>query len=621
MLSQTDSSSIMLNEVRVSSTIEKYTSTTNIQSIEKAVMRLNTTSSLADLLSQNTNVLIKSYGVSGLSTVSLRGGNANHTAVLWNGFNLQDPLNGAFNFALSPVNLVDNIKIKYGGSSAVYGSGALSGTIHLNNLPQFGSEFTNSLDFALGSFGKQQTSVKIAYGTQKWYTALKVFQNKTDNDFTYTNSTKIGFPTETLENAAMKQLGFMFENYYKFSNYQTISAQFWYQDNFRKIPPNMSSSGNNYATQKDEWYRLALNWHKKGELFDWQARSGFFYSYLNYVKDDIQLDATHKSFNNISELLVDYKAVKKSLFSVGFNNNYTTAESDNFSGKPQLNKAAVFLSFKTKLLKNTTININARAELIDNKLKPFTYGLFAEYNFAKYFFIRTNLSKNHRNPNFNDLYWGGARAIGNPGLQDENGYTADIGLAIKYIKKSFNINSNLSVYQNNIKQMIQWIPLADYWTPINQKRVQSIGLEYRFDGKIRLTENTDIGFISNYSYTGALIKEIAENESPDILNKQLVYTPSHQANALFSYRFKNLGIQTNINYTGKQYTRADNKAELNAFWLVDVSVNYGFDVKRFGFTLFAKANNIFNTEYMAREWYPMPGISYETGIKLGINKG
>jgi outer membrane receptor protein involved in Fe transport len=169
--------------------------------------------------------------------------------------------------------------------------------------------------------------------------------------------------------------------------------------------------------------------------------------------------------------------------------------------------------------------------------------------------------------------------------------------------------------------MIQWIPLADYWTPINQKRVQSIGLEYRFDGKIRLTENTDIGFISNYSYTGALIKEIAKNESPDILNKQLVYTPSHQANALFSYRFKNLGIQTNINYTGKQYTRADNKAELNAFWLVDVSVNYGFDVKRFGFTLFAKANNIFNTEYMAREWYPMPGISYETGIKLGINKG
>jgi len=611
----------MLNEVQVSSTIEKYTSTTNIQSVEKAVMQLNTASSLANLLSQNTNVLIKSYGVSGLSTVALRGGNANHTAVLWNGFNLQDPLNGAFNFALSPVNLVDNIKIKYGGSSAIYGSGALSGTIHLDNLPQFGSKFTSGLNYVIGSFGKQQASVKLAYGTKKWYTALKIFKNKTDNGFTYTNVTKIAYPTETLENAAMKQTGFLFENYYKFSNYQTISAQFWYQDNLREIPPNMSSLGNNYATQKDEWYRLAINWHKMGELIDWQARSGFFYSYLNYVKDDIQLDATHKSYNNISELLVDYKAVKKSLISAGINNNYTMAESDNFSDKPQLNKAAMFLSFKTKLLKNTVININTRAELIDNELKPLTYGLFAEYNFATYFFIRTNLSKNHRNPNFNDLYWGGAWAKGNPNLQDENGYTADIGLAYKYTNINLKINSNLSVYQNNIKQMIQWIPLSDYWTPINQKRVRSTGLEYTFKSKIRLTENTEIGFITNYSYTRAMIKEIAENESPDILNKQLMYTPYHQANALLSYGFRNFSVQTNISYVGKQYTRADNKAELDAYWLVDVSVNYGFEIKRLDFTLFAKVNNIFNMEYMVREWYPMPKINYEIGMKLGINEG
>lgn len=581
-------------------------------------MQLNTARSLADLLSQNSNVLIKSYGLSGLSTVSLRGGNANHTAVLWNGFNLQDPLNGGFNFALAPVNLVDAIKIKYGGSSAIYGSGALSGTIQLDNLPMFGKGFIASVDYHLGSYAKQQIAVKAGYGTKKWYTSLKFFDNKTDNDFTYTNTAKIEKPIDTLHNASMKQQGFLFESYYSFSNYQTISTQLWVQDNFREIPPNMVSSGSNFATQKDRWQRLALNWHKKGKTLDWQARTGFFGSYLNYVKNDIMLNATHKSFNNIIELLADYKGMKKTMLSLGLNNSFTTAISDNFSGKPKLDKAALFFSVKLKLLKNTVININTRAEIVNKLLKPLTYGFFAEYKFANYFFVSTNLSKNHHNPNFNDLYWGGAWAKGNPDLQDENGYTADIGLATKYANNRWSVKSKLSVYQNNINQMIQWVPLADYWTPINQKRVRSMGLEYTFKSKIRLTENTDIGFISNYSYTRALIKEVAENESPDILNKQLVYTPYHQANAMISCDFRNFSVQTNINYNGKQYTRADNKAELDAYWLVDVSANYKFDIKRLAFMLFAKANNIFNTEYMVREWYPMPKINYEAGMKLGL---
>ena len=619
LLAQTDSSSILLMEVPVKSTLEKFTSETNVQTVDAATMTLKTTNSLADLLSQNTNVLIKSYGVSGLSTVSLRGGNANHTAVLWNGFNLQDPLNGAFNFALAPVSLVDNVSIKYGGSSAVYGGGALSGTIHLDNLPQFGSKFTSSFNYHLGSFGKQQILAKVGYGTKKWYTALKIFKNKTDNDFSFKNVGKAGFPIDTLENASMKQTGFLFENYYKFSNYQAISTQFWFQDNYREIPPNMISSGGGDALQKDKWYRLALNWHKKSEHFDWQARTGFFYSYLNYVKEDIALNATHKSFNNISELLLDYKAIKKSVISLGFNNNFTVAESDNFSYKPQLNKAALFVSLKSKLLKNTILSINSRSELVDKELKPITFGFFAKYDFTKWFSVQTNLSKNHRNPNFNDLYWSGAWADGNPDLLDENGYTADMSLAFDYKKEYFGLVANLSVYHNNIKQMIQWIPIENFWMPVNQKRVQSNGVELMTDTKISLSDNTKVKLLLNYVYTSALNKEISENESLDILNKQLMYTPKHKLNTLISYNYKTIGVQTNIAFTGKQFTRTDNKSELDAYWLVDLSATYAFNVRKNKFNLFAKANNILNTEYMVREWYPMPPVNFELGVSAMIN--
>ena len=93
---------------------------------------------LSTLLEQNTNIYIKSYGLGSLSTMSFRGGGAEQTSVLWNGFNLQSPMNGTLDLALVPVSLVDQVKVQFGGCGALWGSGSVSGSIHLDNKPIFG---------------------------------------------------------------------------------------------------------------------------------------------------------------------------------------------------------------------------------------------------------------------------------------------------------------------------------------------------------------------------------------------------------------------------------------------------------------------------------------------------
>src|SRR5690242_16953941 len=80
---------------------------------------------LSDKLSTAVPLYLKSYGNNQLSTISIRGTTASQTAVLWNGININSPTLGQSDLALLPLYLFDELSIRYGGSSALYGSDAI----------------------------------------------------------------------------------------------------------------------------------------------------------------------------------------------------------------------------------------------------------------------------------------------------------------------------------------------------------------------------------------------------------------------------------------------------------------------------------------------------------------
>src|SRR5690606_28360668 len=77
---------------------KQFTSGNKIQSIEPAIIRSFHSANLGDLLSQHSQIFIKSSGPGNLATVSARGSNAHHTPVLWNAFNILSPTRGQLNF-------------------------------------------------------------------------------------------------------------------------------------------------------------------------------------------------------------------------------------------------------------------------------------------------------------------------------------------------------------------------------------------------------------------------------------------------------------------------------------------------------------------------------------------
>ena len=84
-------------------------------------------SSLTDLLRYNSNIYFKENGYGMVSSASFRGTNAQQTAVVWNGININSQLTGQTDFnTLIPGNYGD-VVVRSGGGSVQYGSGAVGG--------------------------------------------------------------------------------------------------------------------------------------------------------------------------------------------------------------------------------------------------------------------------------------------------------------------------------------------------------------------------------------------------------------------------------------------------------------------------------------------------------------
>jgi iron complex outermembrane receptor protein len=131
--------SLLLQEVTVtSSRFEQFNTGIKTQTIDSVSSIAYQTQSLSDLLGANSQVFIKSYGP-GLATSSFRGAGATHTAVLWKGFNLQNPMLGEVDFSLFNVDAAEKVTIQYGGNGALFGSGAVGGIIQLQSAAKYQS--------------------------------------------------------------------------------------------------------------------------------------------------------------------------------------------------------------------------------------------------------------------------------------------------------------------------------------------------------------------------------------------------------------------------------------------------------------------------------------------------
>lgn len=608
-----------LKEVEVTANrLQHFASGNKIENIDSSALQDHSSNTLADLLASESQVFIRSYGITGLATPSFRGSGASHAAVLWNGFNLSSPMSGQLDFALVPVNFLDNVKLQLGGSGALWGSGAVGGTIHLGNVPEFDKGFSPGATLSYGSFEDQQQNFEISFSEKRLISSTRLFNHEAKNNFSFINIAQLGKPEQRLANAELKQYGLLQENYFKINEKQKISLRLWYQSNDRNIPASMTIS-KSLANQKDEFYRSTAEWQLTKEKTAVFVRSAYFDESLSYVDPLINLESISHSRSFITEAESKIRVSSNQSFNIGLNNTWSEAVTKNYIKNPQQNRTALFASYRINNKRDTWRGAaSVRQEFISNGSNPFTASAGIEGWLLKKIRLRGNVSKNYRLPTFNDLYWTGAGAFGNPNLIAENGWSQEAGLAFIRCVNNCSIEAEITGFSNKVDNWIMWVPdNLGLWSPENVLSVWSRGLEYdlktRYNaGKVKLHLDARYQFIVSRN-------EKTNPGSGASLQKQLIYAPAEKAQGNTGAAYKGFRLSFSYNYVGYRYTTSDNTQYLKPYHYGNIDLGKEFRLTNMKIRVFMQVNNIWNESYQIIAYYPMPGRYYQMGITISYN--
>jgi len=599
---------IYLEKVVISTNrLVNFSTGTKVSLIDKEKLNLYSSQSIDKILYEQSTLDIKTYGSGGLSTVSMRGAGSGHTAVLWNGFNLQDPMNGSVNLSLIPASFVDNIQMQYGGNGALFGSGAVGGTIYLSNSNKFKQGTNTSIYQSLGSYSNYYSGVNVNYSGEKLVSSIRVFRKKSKNNFSYKNYAQFGSPIEKLDNAKAYKYGLLQTNNIKLTERQTLRTRFWYQNSDKEIQAMMTNVDGN-ESQNDEFYRVNLNWQYKDNVKSYNARIAFFDNRNIYKNPGIDQITNNNAVSTQGEFESKYRIGNNHIINIGVNGVVESANSEFYGEEKKRDRVSLFSSYKFFNDNNNLASVvSIRKEVVNKKMNPFTFSIGVRAKVFNAVSLNANLSKSYRLPTFNELYWG---TWGNPDLKPENGYSEDIGVSYSKEYKKSKFSTNISCFSTNISNWIIWLPVGNIWTPENKNKVWSRGLETELKYLYKIKKiNGNINL--SYNYTKTTNKEITDIS---LIGKQLIYVPLHKINCNTFFKYKSYSINYNQKFISKRFITENNENSIDAYTIANVSVGKQILMKNVCLDVNFSINNIFNNNYEIVAWYVMPPRNYMLNV-------
>jgi len=577
---------------------------------QKANLQNSSAASLADLLSNESGVFIKSYGLGSIATTAIRGASAGHTAVIWNGFALQSPQLGLLDISLMPVGMVDEVSIDYGGNATLWGSGAIGGLVTLNNKNTFQKQFFTSVQLEKGSFGQGQEQVNFKIGKKNWTSSTRLFHQKAENDFSY--SIRSDLPKRTQTNAGIEQVSILQEYYIQLSEKEILSVYGWWQHSDRNIPPT-STQNKSEATQADDFLRTAIHWKRKTEALTLEARLGYFKEDIDYQDSAIGLQALSGFQSLITEVEGQWQRTENLNLHWGLNHTFTTAKADGYERSPIEHRTALFAAILYQR-DHWKAQLNMRQELVNEQLIPFVPSLGMEARLSNNVKLKAKISRNYRLPTLNDRFW---QPGGNPDLLTEQGWSQDLTFHSFGAKNTSDWSYTFTVFNRNIDNWILWsIQQGDnYWSANNITKVWSRGLEQRI--KWNYTQKDwQVNLMGGYDYIRST-NEVELLQPKIAKGEQLIYVPTHQAFGKLQLGIYHWQLSYRHTYTGATKGVNDNLAN---YQIGDVRLQYTVPKTLFTYQFYIQINNLWNATYRVVERRPMPGRHFRVGIFLSRKK-
>lgn len=615
-----------------------------VQAITSSDFSKNSAFNVADAVRNFSGVNVRDYGgIGGLKTVSVRGMGANYTSVLYDGIMLNDAQTGQidlgrFNllnlqqiilYIAQPLNIC--LPARSYSNSAILSlvttrpqlsvskpyeitAGIRAGSFGLvNPYLQWQQRLNNKWSFVLNGYtqsangnyrfksnfgGRDTIGKRVNSNVTAQQIDGGIYYNKSDStkfriQFNY-NNTDRGLPGPIILNAVyqdqhlVNQDAFIqaaYERIWKNSLHFLLStkASHNYQHYTDASFLNNNGGANEHYTQRELYQSAALSYKL---LKNWE---------VSYASDislvDMDVDVYQYAFPK-----------RLSLYNV-LASNFNTGR---FTLQGSL--------LNTYLNDNTQTAVAAKAKSAFSPTLVLNYSLFKNKALTLHAFYK-NL---YRYPNLSEQYY---YAVQPRNLQPEQARQYDMGAVYSKNLDGFLEHLLISAdgYYYNIKNKLFTFPgrSAEIISVRNIGKVDMRGLDL----------NIKTTFTPVYAWVGSFTAAYTYQRAVDISNvndsfykEQIPYTPRHTLALNAGIKYNGFGVFYNHILSSPRYYLSNNIPAyyVSGYHVSDASLTYDFNLYGKSIHTSAEVNNLFNSNYVIVNSYPMPPRSLRLTFQLTI---
>lgn len=633
---------------------------------DSLALKENISLSMADILTFNSSIFVKSYGRATLSTVAFRGTSASHTQVTWNGMKISNPMLGMTDFSTIPSYFVDNASLLHGTSSVNETGGGLGGLVKLNTTPEVGDGFNAQYVQGIGSFSTFDEFARITYGSDRWHVSTRVIYSSSPNDYKYTNHDKkiniydddhniVGqyYPEERNRSGSFKDLHLLQEVYYNTPRSGRLGFNAWYINSNRELPMLTTDYGEETSfenRQREQTFRSILSWDYNREKWKTGVKGGYIHTWMAYdYKRDVgngMMASMTQSRSKINTFYGqadgEFTPTRRWYFTanVSLYQHLVKSEDKNII-KQDGDKAVVgydkgrvelsgSVSAKWQPIDRIGMSVVLREEMFGSKWTPLIPAFFIDGILSPKgnIMLKASISRNYRFPTLNDLYF---LPGGNPELKSEHGFTYDVGMSFDVGKKEvYALDGSLTWFDSYIDDWIIWLPTTKgFFSPRNVKKVHAYGLEAKANLGLQFAKEWLLDLNGSFSWTPSINEGEKMSPADQSVGKQLPYVPRYSASLTGRLSWNNWAFMYKWCYYSERFTMSSNDYTLTGhlpeYFMSNVSLEKNLFFKPADLQLKLTVNNLFNEDYLSVLSRPMPGINFEFFIgitpKFWKNKG
>lgn len=626
---------------------------------DSVALKENIALSMADILTFNSSVFVKSYGRATLSTVAFRGTSPSHTQVTWNGMRINNPMLGMTDFSTIPAYFIDNASLLHGTSSVNETGGGLGGLVRLATTPDVGEGINAQYVQGIGSFSTFDEFGRFTYGDDHWSVSTRVVYSSSPNDYKYVNHDKkvniydddhniIGqyHPTERNRSGAYKDFHALQEIYYNTNKGDRFGLNAWFIKSNRELPMLTTDYGDERDfenRQRENTFRGVLSWDHNRSSWKAGAKAGYIHTWMAY---DYRREITEGNWTEMTrsrskvntvfgQLEGEYTPARRWYFTANLSahQHFVRSEDKNIilqdgdkaivgydKGRIELSGA---FSAKWQPVDPIGLSVVLREEMFGDRWAPLIPAFFIDGLISRKgnVMVKASVSKNHKFPTLNDLYF---LPGGNPDLRSENGWSYDAGASFDTgWTRPFPVSVGGSVtwFDSYIDDWIMWLPTTKwFFSPRNVKKVHAYGIE----GKLNLAMEPFKGWVvdlnGSYSWTPSVNRGEKMSPADQSVGKQLPYVPKHSASLTGRLTWRSWGFLYKWAYYSERFTMSSNDYTLTGhlprYFMSNISLEKGLSFKPVDLQLKFAVNNLFNEDYLSVLSRPMPGINFEFFIGI-----